>query len=90
MTADRAARLVTAFEQRFGGQVELYHDDGDNGRFQFSVVSPQFTGLTQLERQDAVWEAVDKVLSREESLDVSMVWTFAPGEMEEWIRGLSA
>ena len=90
MTQDKAAQLAAAFRDRFGGEVETHPgDDGETGRFDFSVVSPGFTGMSNLQRQDAVWETIDRILSREETLDVGMVWTFAPGEVDEWIRGLA-
>jgi stress-induced morphogen len=90
MTQDQAAQLVTAFKARFGGEVEPHPDDnGQSGRFDFSIVSPGFRGMTTLQRQDAVWETVNQVLGREASLDVGMVWAFAPGEIDEWIEGLS-
>ena len=90
MTQEKAAQLAAAFRQQFGGEVEAHPgDDGEKGRFDFSVVSSGFIGMSNLQRQDAVWETIERTLSREETLDVGMVWTFAPGEVDEWIRGLA-
>jgi stress-induced morphogen len=90
MTSEQALRLVDALKQRFGGDVDLHQDEGEsNGRYHFSVVSPKFEQMSHLQRQDAIWATVDEVLSREDGLDVAMVWAFAPGEMEEWLKGLA-
>jgi hypothetical protein len=35
-----------------------------------------------LRRQDDVWEAVDGVLAREQSLDITLILTFAPDEVQ--------
>lgn len=80
-------KLVTAFKARFGGQVE--HDKeivGGVERFSFYLVSPKLKSLSHLKRQDAVWEVIDTVLSREEALQVSAVLALAPGEIESLVR----
>lgn len=89
MTREAADRLVAAFRDEFGGEVESFPEDGAPDRYQFTVSSPKLRSMTTLQRQDLVWEVIDRVLSRDDSLDVVMVWTFAPGEINEWIEGLS-
>lgn len=88
MTRDQADQLGVALREEFGGDVEVM-PEAEAGRYQFSVLSPGFRGVPTLKRQDAVWSTVDRVLPRDDTFDVAMVWTFAPGEMEEWIEGLS-
>lgn len=87
MKDDQAQRLATAFQDQFGGEVEVLPEEGSPGRYQFAVQSPKFSELTTLRRQDVVWEVIDRVLSREDTLDVVMVWTFVPGEVNEWLQG---
>ena len=80
-------RLADAFRTRFGGKVE--HDKevvGGVERFSFYLVSPHFKSLSHLKRQDAVWEVIDSVLSREQALQVSAVLVLAPGEIESLVR----
>ena len=80
-------KLVGAFKARFGGKVE-HEKEVVAGveRFSFYLVSPKFKSLSHLKRQDAVWEVVDSVLSREEALQVSAVLALAPGEIEAMAR----
>jgi hypothetical protein len=87
MSAFPLKKLVGAFKARFGGQIE--HDSevvGGMERFSFYLVSPKFKPLSHLKRQDAVWEVIDSVLSREEALQVSAVLALAPGEIESLAR----
>lgn len=82
-----AAKLVDAFRKRFGGEVEFDAEVvGGIERFSFYLVSPQFKALSHLKRQDAVWEVIDSVLSREEALQVSGVLPLVPGEIESLAR----
>jgi acid stress-induced BolA-like protein IbaG/YrbA len=82
MTSERAAALAAELRNRFGGEVEAEAVNG-SGRFRFIVVSDRFDRMPHLQRQDAVWEVVDTVLSREETLDVSLVLTLAPTDYPE-------
>ena len=87
MTRFPLKKLVDAFKARFGGQVA--HDKevvGGLERFSFYLVSPKFKSLSHLKRQDAAWEVIDSVLSREEALQVSAVLALAPGEIETLVR----
>lgn len=90
MTSDQAQQLVDLMRDRFGGDVEAEPDEDKGSRYQFWVFSPQFKGMTHLQRQDALWKLVEQELSREAQLDVAMIWTFAPGEIDEFIKGISA
>jgi stress-induced morphogen len=88
MTEEQAAKLVAALQGRFGGEAEAHPDDEDKGRFDFSVISPYFTGMTTLHRQDAAWEVVNQTVGREDVLDVGMIWALAPGEIDEFVNSL--
>lgn len=80
MTRAKADALVAALKGRFGGEAEA-EQVNPNGRYRFAIVSPQFEAVPHLRRQDEAWKVVDEVLSREETLDVSLVLTYAPDEM---------
>ncbi len=87
MTEFPLEKLITAFRNRFGSEPEYERDTvGGIERFSFYLVSPTFAGLSHLKRQDAVWELIDSVLSREEALQVSAVLPLAPGEIESLVR----
>jgi len=74
-------RLKEELEKRLKADVEF--EKVAKGRFRFSVVSPIFKRKTQMARQDRVWEIVDEVLTRDTSLDVSLILTFTPNELQE-------
>ena len=86
MTPDRADALVAALVSRFGGEAEAEQVAAD-GRYRFAIVSPRFESMPHLRRQDDVWKVVDEVLTREETLDVSLVLTMAPDEL--WAKEVS-
>lgn len=56
--------------------------------FLVTVFSDQFKNLSHLARQDRVWAVVDAACSREDSLLISMILTYAPGEIEAFVEGL--
>ena len=74
-------RLKEELQKKFKAEVEV--EKISKGRFRLSVVSPMFKRMGQMTRQDRVWELVDEVLSRDATLDVSLILTFAPNELEE-------
>jgi acid stress-induced BolA-like protein IbaG/YrbA len=87
MNAFPVDRLADAFRKRFGGEVQFEAEVvGGIERFSFYLVSPQFQPMSHLKRQDAVWEVIDSILSREEALQVSAVLPLAPGEIESLVR----
>jgi len=80
MTTQEAQAVTAALESRFGGQAEA--EEIAPGRFRFTLVSPAFTGVLHLRRQDEVWEAVDAVLPPEQSLDITLILAFAPDDVQ--------
>jgi len=80
MTEDQANALKKALQQQFGGDVEAEPVNGQ-GRYRFAIVSASFEPMTHLERQDAIWQVVDRVLPREATLDVSLILALTPGEL---------
>ena len=82
MTPEQAETLAREFQIRFDADVDFECVNGKD-RYRFAVVSPRFDRMTQLQRQDALWAAVDAVLPRELTLDVSLILAFAPAELAE-------
>jgi stress-induced morphogen len=80
MSPQQVEQLKQEFEKRFQAVVETEPVDG-NGRYRFAVVSPQFESMTHLQRQDALWEVVGQILSREASLDISLILAFSASEI---------
>jgi acid stress-induced BolA-like protein IbaG/YrbA len=83
MTPQDAEDVATLLEQSFvGGGVDLESVNG-NGRYQFAIVSPQFSNMPQLDRQDAVWDAIRGKISQSVSIDILMILAFSPEELAE-------
>jgi stress-induced morphogen len=80
MTQQDANVLADALRRAFQAEVDVELINGKD-RFRFGVVSSRFQSMTQLERQDAVWEVVDKTLPQQATLDISLILTFAPGDL---------
>jgi stress-induced morphogen len=80
MKSAELKKLVGAIKKKFKGKVRSEKVD-KAGRYRLEVVAPGFGKLTQLQRQDQVWEVVDEVLSREATLDISLILTYSPAEL---------
>jgi hypothetical protein len=80
MTNFDAKQLAQALERRFAAFVDL--EEVAPGRFRFGVVSSQFVGVSQLRRQDEIWNVIDEVVPRDHRLDVSLILAFAPEEIQ--------
>ena len=54
---------------------------GTANRYRLGVMSTQFSGMPHMRRQDLVWEIVDSVLDREESLMLTVILALSPEEL---------
>lgn len=61
--------------------------DEEQGRFTAHVVSPQFEGVDEGERQYLVWKRVLDRLGSAASVAVEFIYTYSPGEWERLSRG---
>ena len=80
MTQQEARDVCQLLQTKFDAEVAM--DERSPGRFRFAVLSPLFEGVPPLKRQDRIWVAVEKSLTRELRFDISIIYTFAPGEIE--------
>lgn len=80
MIARQANKLKAALAEAFEAEVEA--EKIAPGRYRFSIISPQFDQMPQLKRQDAAWKVVDRMLTTEASIDISLILTYAPHELE--------
>jgi hypothetical protein len=80
MTDSEAKSLAEALKEEFGGETE-FEAVNSKGRYRFAITSDRFNAMSHLNRQDEIWKVVDRVLSREAILDVSMILAFAPADM---------
>ena len=80
MTHQESEVLAEGLRRRFGAEVEA--EQVAAGRFRFTVVSPKFVDVPQLRRQDEAWEVVDAAITRELALDISLILTYSPDELE--------
>ena len=77
-----AKRLVAAFRDEFGGRIEAERT-GTGDRCRFAVISPKFEEMETFDCQDAVWDVADRVLGREEVVQITLIFTYAPSELNE-------
>jgi len=82
VTKGQAESLQRQLKRAFGGKVQLELIDQKRGRYRFAVLSKRFNSIKPLARQDRAWKVVDKTLPREAALDVSLILTYAPAELE--------
>jgi stress-induced morphogen len=80
MSRADADRLLAELVRRFGGEGEA--EEVNPGQFRFALVSPQFSGVPHLRRQDSIWEVVERVLTREQILGLTLVVAYAPEEIQ--------
>ncbi len=58
-------------------------DMSPEGRFGGFVISESFTGKSQIERQDMLWDTLDSVLDEEKNLRIIGLLTMTPAEVED-------
>ena len=80
MTRHQVKQLSDALKKRFGGKVDFEAVNG-KGRYRFAVTTKRFDDVPHLKRQDAIWEVVDEVLSREAKLGISLILAYAPKDL---------
>ena len=79
MTQDTARRLADELADRFNGHVEI--EQVRPGRFRFGVLSKHFVDASHLTRQDQAWEVVERVLTDEQRMDVSLLLMMGPEDV---------
>jgi stress-induced morphogen len=72
-------RLVQAFQGELAAEVDVEPVAG--GRYRLGVVSERFRAMPHLARQDLLWQIVDRTLTREQSLMISMILAFDPSDL---------
>jgi stress-induced morphogen len=82
MSENERKKLVASLQKKFAATVR-FEKVNSKGRLRFEMVSPKFTKMSQLQRQDSVWAVVDQVLPRSAILDISLILTYSPGELAE-------
>jgi hypothetical protein len=78
-------KLARAIQAEYPGEVEVERVSSGNSwpdRFRFAVVSPKFKSMRPMQRQDRLWDIVDRVMSRDEAFAISVILAFSPSELE--------
>lgn len=81
MTITQARSLTRALQKEFGGKAEFEAIEDRPGRYRFAVTSERFEKMKPMKRQDEAWKVVDEVLDRDQTLDVSLILTYAPSDL---------
>jgi len=80
MTEEKAKQLSDDFTKRFTAHVEI--EQISPGRFRFEIYSKHYGDASLFARQDQAWEVVNRLLTREEKDDVSLLLTIGPEDVD--------
>jgi hypothetical protein len=80
MTQVQAKSLAESLARQFGGDAE-FEPVNEKGRYRFAIETNRFNGVPHLQRQDEIWDFVNEVVPREETLDISLILAFAPADL---------
>ena len=72
-----AVKLADALAHEFDARVEAERT-GLRDNVRFIVRSDGFSGTPHMERQRKIWEVVDRTITDEESLSISLIMAAAP------------
>ena len=72
-----AVKVAEVLEREFSANVEAERT-GLRDNVRFLVRSDKFSGMWHTERQRRIWDVVDGVISREETLSISLILALAP------------
>jgi hypothetical protein len=86
-TPDGITRLRDRIVKDLEAEVDVEASD-EARSFTVWVTSPRFSSLTHLQRQDLLWAIVDETCDREESMLITLIMAFAPGEINEFVDSL--
>jgi acid stress-induced BolA-like protein IbaG/YrbA len=62
-------------------RIEL--EKSSDGRIGGFVISDSYKGLSQIERQNMLWEQLSKLLDKEKQRQIMAILTMTPSEVEE-------
>ncbi|ETR69525.1 MAG: hypothetical protein OMM_09521 [Candidatus Magnetoglobus multicellularis str. Araruama] len=65
----------------FNPKIEL--EKSTDGRIGGFIVSESYKGLSQIERQNMLWEQLSKLLNKEKQRQIMAILTMTPSEVEE-------
>jgi hypothetical protein len=74
-------KLGEAFHKELAAEVDIEPVPGMQ-RYRLAVISRKFQGMHHLDRQDRLWEIVDRVLTPKQAMKISIILAFAPRELE--------
>jgi hypothetical protein len=86
MTKDDADRVSRELATEFKAHVEV--EEVAPGRFRFEVFSRHFGEGSHLDRHDRGWKVIDRMLSREQLLDVSILLMFGPEDVDATLAAI--
>ena len=65
------------------GELEIDMEESDSGKVGGFVVSKMFEGMSQLERQNYIWDHLEKELNEEQHRRIRLLLTLTPEESDE-------
>ena len=65
------------------GELEIDMEESDSGKVGGFVVSKMFEGMSQLERQNYIWDHLEKELNEEQHRRIRLLLTLTPEESDD-------
>lgn len=76
-------KIKDILRKRFPEEAAIDVSDGYKNNIHIVVVSMEFEGLGEKEKQDLLWNAIDQSdLSEEEKLRISLIVPYSPRELK--------
>ncbi|QTA83382.1 BolA-like domain-containing protein [Desulfonema limicola] len=64
-------------------ELEIDMEESSSGKIGGFIVSKIFEGMSQLERQNYIWNHLEKELNEEQHKRIRLILTLTPGESDE-------
>jgi acid stress-induced BolA-like protein IbaG/YrbA len=80
---ERIAEIEKVFERLGLEKLEIDMEESGSGKIVGFVVSKSFEGMSQTERQNYVWDHLEKELSEEQHKRIRVIITMTPEESDE-------
>lgn len=75
-----SAKVRETLQRAFGPNAAIRTDEGDSGQVYVRIVSDQFDGLSEREKQDLIWEALRRDLA-EDAQAVALALAFGTDQI---------
>ncbi len=80
---EKIEEIKKVFEKLGLKELEMDIEESDSGKIGGFIVSKSFEGMSQIDRQNYIWDYLEKQLSEEKHKKIRAILTFTPAESDE-------